>query len=88
MALSIERTVERCATWPVALAALFGAIGSAAGLAWRQTRLGGMELLDTRGWYTPDDVAALFTALDRLDASALDIYAITALTIDMRLPVC
>ncbi len=45
-----------------------------------------MALLDRRGWYTPDDVAALFGALERLDGSALDIYAITALTIDMLLP--
>ena len=39
-----------------------------------------------RGWYTPDEAAALFEALDRLDASARAVYATTALTIDMVFP--
>jgi len=56
------------------------------GLAWHQARLAGLDLLDSRGWYTPDEAAALFDALDRLDASARAVYATTALTIDMVFP--
>ena len=44
-------------------------------------------MLDGRGWYTPGEAAALFDALDRLDASARVVYATTALTIDMVFPV-
>ena len=43
-------------------------------------------MLDSRGWYTPEEAAALFDALDRLDASARVVYATTALTIDMVFP--
>lgn len=43
-------------------------------------------MLDSRGWYTPDEAAVLFDSLDRLDASALAVYATTALTIDMVFP--
>ncbi|MCY3958277.1 MAG: hypothetical protein OXG65_08285 [Chloroflexi bacterium] len=57
-----------------------------AGLAWRQARLAGLDLLDSRGWYTPADAAALFDALDRLDPSGRVVYATTALTIDMVFP--
>ena len=49
--------------------------------------MGGLELLDSRSWYTPADAAALFEALDRLDASARAVYAVTGLTIDMAFPV-
>ncbi|MDE0492869.1 MAG: hypothetical protein F4Z54_06255 [Acidimicrobiaceae bacterium] len=84
---SIGKAVQRCANWPVALAALVGVAGCVAGLAWRQTRLEGMGL-DTRGWYTPEEAAALFIALDRLDSNATVVYAVTALTIDMVFPVC
>ena len=87
MALSIGVTVERCATWRIGVAALVGVVGCVAGLAWRQARLAGLELLDGRGWYTPGEAAALFDALDRLDASARVVYATTALTIDMVFPV-
>ena len=87
MALSIGVTVERCATWRIAVAALIGVFGCVAGLAWRHARLAGLELLDGRGWYTPGEAAALFDALDRLDASARVVYATTALTIDMVFPV-
>lgn len=88
MALWIARTVERCANWRVAAAALAGIAGCVAGLAWRQARLGGLDLLDGRGWYTPGDAAALFDALDGLNAGARAFYALTALTIDMVFPVC
>ena len=43
-------------------------------------------MLDSRGWYTPEEAAALFDALDQLDASARVVYATTALTIDMVFP--
>jgi len=88
MALSVGGTVERCANWRVAAAALAGVAGCVAGLAWRQARLGGLDLLDGRGWYTPGEAAALFDALDGLDAGARAVYATTALTIDMVFPAC
>ena len=47
-----------------------------------------MDLLDSRGWYTPADAAALFDALDRLDTGARTVYATTALTIDMVFLAC
>jgi len=37
-------------------------------------------------WYTPGEAAALFEALDRLDAGARTVYAATGLTIDMAFP--
>ncbi len=43
-------------------------------------------MLDSRGWYTPGEAAALFDALDRLDANARVVYAATALTIDLVFP--
>ena len=58
-----------------------------AGLVWRQDRLGGLDLLDSRGWYTPGEAAALFDDLDRLDANARFVYAATGLTVDMAVPV-
>ena len=86
MALLVGRMVERCANWPVTVATLVGVVGCVAGLAWRQARLGGLGLLDERGWYTPGEAAALFDAMNQLDASARVVYAITALTIDMVFP--
>ena len=79
-------TAERYATWRIAVAALVGLVGCVGGLAWRQARLAGLDMLDSRGWYTPEEAAALFDALDRLDASARVVYATTALTIDMVFP--
>jgi len=87
MISSIRAAVERRATRRVALAALAGVVGCVAGLAWRQDRLGGLQLLDVRGWYTPAEAAALFDALDRLDAQARTVYAVTGLTVDMLFPV-
>ena len=86
LASSIGVAVERCATWRVAVAASVGVVGCVGGLAWRQARLAGLDLLDSRGWYTPDEAAALFDALDRLDGNARAVYATTALTIDMVFP--
>ncbi|MDE0138160.1 MAG: hypothetical protein OXM57_00140 [bacterium] len=86
MVSSISVAVERCATWRIAVAASVGVVGCVGGLAWRQARLAGLDLLDSRGWYTPDEAAALLDALDRLDANARAVYATTALTIDMVFP--
>ena len=79
--------MERLATLKVAAAAVAGVAACVAGLLWRQDRLGGLDLLDSRGWYTPEEAAALFDALDRHDESARAIYAATGLTIDMVFPV-
>ena len=86
MAFSIGAAVERWATRRTVVVALVGVVGCVAGLAWRQARLAGLDLLDGRGWYTPEDAADLFDALDRLDAGARTVYAATALTIDMVFP--
>nr|MDE0502239.1 hypothetical protein [bacterium] len=86
-AMQIGREMERLATWRITVAALIGTVGCVAGLVWRQARLVGLDLLDGRGWYTPGEAAALFDALDRLDASARGVYAATALTVDMVFPV-
>ena len=86
--MSIGVTLQRYATWRTAVAASVGVVGCVAGLVWRNARLAGLELLDSRGWYTPAEAAALFDALDRLDTNARAVYATTALTIDMVFPVC
>ena len=86
MTASIRAMLERWATWRVALTALAVAVACIAGLVWRRDRLGGLELLDSRSWYTPADAAALFEALDALDAGARTLYAATGLTIDMAFP--
>ena len=57
-----------------------------AGFQWRDARLGGLELLDTRQWYTPEQAAALFGALDRLDPHARAVYAWTEVSVDMVFP--
>lgn len=87
MAGAMRTWLERHATRRTGLAALAGVAACVAGLVWRQVRLGGLGLLDSRGWYTPQDAAALFDALDRLDANARLVYAATGLTIDMAFPV-
>ncbi|MXX64596.1 MAG: hypothetical protein F4Z36_05910 [Acidimicrobiia bacterium] len=79
-------TVGRCSTWRGVIAGLVGVVGSVGGLAWRQARLSGLDLLDSRGWYTPDAAAGLVDSRDRLAASALAGDAAPALTIDMVFP--
>lgn len=86
--MSVGVTLQRWATWWTIAAASVGFAGCVAGLAWRNARLAGLDLLDSRGWYTPADAADLFDALDGLDASARAVYAVTALTVDMVFPVC
>ena len=87
MATSIRAVLKRRSTRRVAPVALAGVVACVAGLVWRQHRLGGLDLLDSRGWYTPGEAAALFEGLDRLDANARLVYAATGLTIDMAFPV-
>jgi len=86
MTAAIRTALERWSTPRAALAAMAGTVACIAGLVWRQDRLGGLDLLDSRIWYTPDEAAALFEALDRFDAHARTIYAATGLTIDMVFP--
>ncbi len=83
----IRAELERCVNWQMATVAFIGVVASVTGLFERHHRLGGLELLDGRGWYTPEDAAALFGALDRLDADARLVYAATGLTIDMAFPI-
>ena len=86
--MSIGVTLQRLATRRTVVAASVGVVGCVAGLVWRNTRLAGLDLLDSRGWYTPAEAADLFDALDQLDTGARAVYATTALTIDMVFPVC
>ena len=86
MTAAIRTALERWSTPRVALIALAGTVACIAGLVWRQDRLDGLVLLDSRIWYTPGEAAALFEALDRLDAHARTVYAATGLTIDMVFP--
>ena len=86
MTVSIHAMLKRWATRRVVLAALAVAAACIAGLIWRRDRLGGLELLDSRVSYTPGEAAALFEALDGLDAGARTVYAATGLTIDMAFP--
>ena len=87
-AFALRGALARCATRRVELAALAGVIACVAGLVWRHGRLGGLALLDARGWYTPPEAAALFDALDALDANgAADLRRDRRYTIDMVFPV-
>ena len=81
--LELQRLAARRAVIPTVLVALL----CVAGFQWRDTRLDGLELLDTRQWYTPEQAAALFGALDRLDSRARAVYAWTEVSIDMVFPV-
>ena len=82
-AFTLRGVLARCATRRAGRAALAGVGVCVAGLVWRHHRLGGLDLLDARGWYTPEEAAAL---LDALDANARLVYAATGLTIDMAFP--
>ena len=83
----IRRELQRLATRRVVIPTLLAALLCLSGFEWRDARLGGLELLDTRQWYTPEQAAALFGALDRLDSRARAVYAWTEVSIDMVFPV-
>ena len=83
----IRRRLQRLATRPVAVLTVLAALLCQAGFQWRDARLGGLDLLDTKPWYTPEQAAALFRALDRLDSRARAVYAWTEVSLDMVFPV-
>ena len=83
----IGPVLQRLATRRVVIPTVLAALLCLAGFQWRDARLGDLELLDTRQWYTPEQAAALFGALDRLDSSARAVYAWTEVSIDMVFPV-
>jgi hypothetical protein len=83
----IRPVLQRLATRRVIILAVVAALLCLAGFQWRDARLGGLELLDTRQWYTPEQADALFAALDRLDARARAVYAWTELSVDLVFPV-
>ena len=85
----IRRRLQRLATRRVVIPTVLVVLLCVAGFEWRDARLGGLELLDTRQWYTPEQAAALFRALDRLDprARAVYVYAWTEVSIDLIFPV-
>ena len=83
----IRSGLQRLATRRVVIPTVLVALPCVAGFQWRDTRLGGLELLDTRQWYTPEQAAALFGALDRLDSRARVVYAWTEVSIDLIFPV-
>ena len=86
MPFPIRNRLRQLSTRRVALPALLGMLLCLAGLWWRRERLGGLELLDSRQWYTPEQAAALFEALDRLDPHARAVYAWSELSLDMVFP--
>ena len=79
--------LQRFATRRIVILAMLAALLCVAGFRWRDARFGGLELLDTRQWYTPEQAAALFGALDRIDSRARAVYAWTEVSIDMIFPV-
>ena len=83
----IRPGLERLATRPVVILTMLAALLCLAGFQWRDARLGGLELLDTRQWYSPEQAAALFGALDRLDSRARAVYGWTEVSIDLVFPV-
>ena len=83
----IHRGLQRLATRRVVTPTVLVALLCMAGFQWRDARLGGLELLDTRQWYTPGQAADLFGALDRLGPRARAVYAWTEVSIDLIFPV-
>ncbi len=83
----IRPVLQRLATWRVVVLAVLATLLCLAVFEWRDARLGGLELLDVRQWYTPDQAATLFSALDRLDPRARAVYAWTEVTVDLIFPV-
>lgn len=83
----IRIVLQRLATRRVVISTVLAALLCLAAFQWRDARLGGLELLDTRQWYTPDQAATLFRALDRLDPRARAVYAWTEVSVDLIFPV-
>ena len=83
----IRPVLQRLATRRVVVPAVVAVLLCLAAFQWRDARLGGLELLDVRQWYTPEQAAALFGALDRLDPRARGVYAWTEVTVDLIFPV-
>ena len=83
----IRPVLQRLATRRVVIPAVLAALLCVAAFQWRDARLGGLELLDTRQWYAPEEAAALFVALDRLDPRARAVYAWTEVSVDLIFPV-
>ena len=83
----IRSVLQRLATRRVVAPTVLAALLCVAAFQWRDARLGGLEVLDTRQWYTPEQAAALFGALDRLDPRARSVYAWTEVSVDLIFPV-
>ena len=83
----IRTVLEQLAARRVVVPTVLAALLCLAAFQWRDARLGGIELLDTRQWYTPEQAAALFGALDRLDPCARAVYAWTEVSVDLVFPV-
>ena len=83
----IRLVLQRLATRRVVILTALAAFLCVAAFLWRDARFGGLELLDTRQWYTPEQAAALFGALDRLDPRARAVYALTEVSVDLVFPV-
>ena len=83
----IRARLQRLATRRVVIPTMLVALLCMAGFRWRDARLDGLDLLDTRQWYTPEQAAALFGALDGLDSRARAVYAWTEVSIDLIFPV-
>ncbi len=83
----IRSGLQRLSTRRVVIPAVLVVLLCVAGFEWRDARLGGLELLDPRQWYTPEQAAGLFGALDRLDPRARAVYAWTEVSLDLIFPV-
>ena len=79
----LHRRISYLATWPVVALLLCGCVVCLACFQEVQKSLGHEnEILDTRGWYTPNDVARLYQDLG--DRRAL--YVASTMTIDVVFP--
>lgn len=83
----IHPALQRLATRRVVVPAVVAALLCLVAFQWRDARFGGLELLDTRQWYTPEQAARLFAALDQLDPRARAVYAWTEVSVDLVFPV-
>ena len=83
----IHPVLQRLATRRVVVPAVVAALLCLVAFQWRDARLGGLDLLDARQWYTPEQADALFAALDQLDPRARAFYAWTEVSVDLVFPV-